>query len=100
MEMQIVNMVVKRVLTDTSSSINILYISSLERMGLSCKDLKPWNKNIYTFLGECMTLTGMTKLLVTAGTVPLRKNMLKSFIVVYCLSAYNVVMGRPFLIDL
>ena len=41
LEMQIANMIVKRVLVDTGSSVNILYKSSLERMGLSSKDLEP-----------------------------------------------------------
>ena len=54
-EMQIANMIVKRVLVDTGSSVNILYKSSLERMGLSSKDLEPCNQTIFGFSEECMT---------------------------------------------
>ena len=69
-EMQIANMIVKRVLVDTGSSVNILYKSSLERMGLSSKDLEPCNQTIYGFSGEGMTPSGMIKLPITAGTSP------------------------------
>ena len=99
-EMQIANMIVKRVLVDTGSSVNILYKSSLERMGLSSKDLEPCNQTIYGFSGEGMTPSGMIKLPITAGTSPLSRTVLASFIVVDCPSAYNVVMGRPILVDL
>lgn len=58
-------MIVKRVLVDTGSSVNILYNSSLERMELSSKDPEPCNKTIYEFLGEGMTPTDMMKLPVT-----------------------------------
>ena len=51
-EMQISNMIVKRVLVDTGSSVNILYESSLERMGLSSKDLEPCKQTIYGFSGK------------------------------------------------
>ena len=54
-EIQIANMIVKRVLVDTGSSVNILYKSSMERMGLSSKDLEPCNQTIYGFSREGMT---------------------------------------------
>lgn len=93
-------MIVKRVLINTGSSVNILYKSFLERMGLSSKDLEPCNQTIYAFSGEGMTPTAMIKLLVTVGTMPLSKTVLASFIAVDCPSAYNVVMGRPIPVEL
>ena len=54
-EMHIANMILKRVLVDTGISVHILYKSSLERMGLSSKDLEPYNQTIYGFPGEGMT---------------------------------------------
>ena len=93
-------MIVKRVLVDTGSSVNILYKSSLERMGLSSKDLEPCSQTIYGFSGEGMTPSGMIKLPLTAGTSPLSRTVLASFIVIDCPSAYNVVMGRPILVEL
>lgn len=99
-EMQIPNMIVERVLVDTGSSVNILYKSSLERMDLSSKDLEPCNQTIYNFLGEDMTPSGMIKLPITAGTLPLSKTVLESFIVVDCPSAYNAIMGRPIMVEL
>ena len=47
-----------------------------------------------------MTPSGMIKLPIIAGTSPLSRTVLASFIVVDCPSAYNVVMGRPILVDL
>ena len=99
-EMLIANMIVKRVLVDTGSSVNILYKSSLERMGLSSKDLEPCNQTIFGFSGEGMTPSRMIKLPITAGTLPLSRTVLANFIVVDCPSAYNVVMGRPILVEL
>lgn len=99
-EMQIANMIAKRVLMDTGSSVNILYMSLLERMRLSSKDLEPCNQTIYEFSGEGMTPNGMIKLPITPGITPLSKTMLAKFIAVDCPSAYNVVMDRPILVEL
>ena len=93
-------MIVKRVLVDTGNSLNILYKSSLQQMRLSSKDLEPSNQTIYGLSGEGMTPVGMIKLPVITGTAPLCKTLLTTFIVVNCPSAYNVVMGRPILVDL
>ena len=91
---------VKRVLVDTGSLVNILYKSSLERMKLSVNDLEPCNQTIYGFSGEGLTPTGSIRLPVTAGTAPTIRTLLTTFIVVDCPSAYNVVIGTPILVDL
>ena len=94
------NIMVKRVLVDTGSSVNILYKSSLERMKLSVKDLEPCNQTIYDFSGEGLAPAGSIRLPVTAGTAPATRTLLATFIVVDCPSAYNAVIGRPILVDL
>ena len=99
-EMQTANMIVKRVLVHTGSSMNILYKSSLERMGLSSKDLEPCNQTIYGFSGEGVTPSGMIRLPITAGRLPRSRTVLANFIVVDFPSAYNVLMGRPILVEL
>ena len=81
---------VKRVLVDTGSSVNILYKSSLERMSLLSKDLEPYNQTIYGFSEEGMKPTGMIRLPITIGTIPLGKTVLASFIVVDWPSVYEV----------
>ena len=47
-----------------------------------------------------MTPSGIIRLPITAGTLPLSRTVLANFIVVDCPSAYNVVMGRPILVEL
>ena len=91
---------VKRVLVDTGSSVNILYKSSLERMKFSIKDLEPCNQTIYGFSGEGLAPTGSIRLPITAGTAPTNRTLLTTFIVVDCPSVYNAVIGRPILVDL
>ena len=99
-DVQIANMMMKRVLVNTGSSVNILYKSSLERMKLSIKDLEPCNQTIYGFSGEGLAPVGSIRLPVTAGTAPANRTLLTTFIVVDCPSAYNAMIGRPILVDL
>ena len=99
-DVQIANMMVKKVLVDRGSSVNILYKSSLERMKLSVKDLEQCNQTIYGFSSDGLAPTGSIRLPVTAGTGPANRTLLTTFIVVDCPSAYNAVIGRPILVDL
>ena len=94
------NMMVKRVLVDTGSSVNIMYKSTLERMKLSVKDLEPCNQTIYGFSGEGLAPAGMIKIPVTMGSAPASRTLLSTFVVVDCPSAYNAIIGRPILVDL
>ena len=86
-DVQITNMMVKKVLVDTGSSVNILYKSSLERMKLSIKDLEPCNQTIYGFFGEGLAPIGSIRLPVTVGTALANRTLLTTFIVVDCPSA-------------
>ena len=94
------NMMVKRVLVDTGSSVNILYKSSLECMKLSVKDLESCNQTIYDFSGEGLAPAGLIRLPVTTDTAPATRTLLATFIVVDCPSVYNAVIGRPILVNL
>ncbi|XP_062114478.1 uncharacterized protein LOC133825568 [Humulus lupulus] len=88
------------VLNDTGGSVNILCKSSMERMKLLVQDLEPCNHTIYGFTKEGLTPAGSIRLLVTTGTTPGNRTILATFIVVNFPSAYNVVIGRPILVDL
>ena len=69
-------------------------------MYLSVKDLVPCNQTIYGFSGEGLVSTGIIRLPITVGTAQACQALLATFIVVDCPSAYNVVIGRPILVDL
>ena len=99
-DVQVSKMMVKRVLVDTGSSVNILYKSSLERMKLPVKDLEPCNQTIYGFSEEGHAPARSIRLPITAGTTPTNRTLLTTFIVVDCPLAYNAVIGRPILVDL
>ena len=52
------------------------------------------------FFGEGVAPTGSIRLPVTGGTAPTNRTLLTTIIIVDCPSAYNVVIGRPILVDL
>lgn len=64
------NMKVHRTLVDNGSSINILYQSALEKMGLKICDLKPSNKTLYGFTGDSMQPLGSLQLALTVRDFP------------------------------
>ena len=83
-----------------SSSIDIIYKSTFEKMKLSINDLRPCSKVIYGFTGEGLSPTETIKLAVTAGDMPNHSTVITEFLVVDSSSAYNVVIGRPLLMAL
>ena len=57
-ESQISNKMVARILVDNGSSVNILFKSAFEKIGMTTKNLSPCTSTIYGFLGEALIPMG------------------------------------------
>ncbi|XP_031099734.1 uncharacterized protein LOC116003935 [Ipomoea triloba] len=84
--------VVRRVLVDTGSSVNILYLEVFERLGLQRNKLKPVKTPLAGFTGDSIESEGSIRLPVEIGTL--------EFVVVNLSCSYNMILGRPGLEDL
>ncbi|KAL0730557.1 hypothetical protein Bca4012_026650 [Brassica carinata] len=91
-ELTIQDIDVARVLVDTGCSANIIYKSTLERMGVDLSILTDDPSPVFGLSGEIMTL-GSTNLLVKAGSVA--KNT--EFLVIDGPTSYNAIVGTPWL---
>nr|XP_009420911.1 PREDICTED: uncharacterized protein LOC104000553 [Musa acuminata subsp. malaccensis] len=92
---QIANTRVRRVMVDTGSSANVLYLDAFKKLGLSTKDLSPMSSALTGFTGDSISPLGTTTLPVTIGEEPRTKTIMTTFMVVDLPSAYNAILGRP-----
>ncbi|XP_057811616.1 uncharacterized protein LOC131025849 [Salvia miltiorrhiza] len=83
----------KRVLIDNGSSANILFCSAYREMGLDESKLIKKAAVLVGFSGESTTTVGKIDLPVYADGV----NLSTRFLVVDAPSAYNVILGRPWI---
>ncbi|XP_057785851.1 uncharacterized protein LOC131003347 [Salvia miltiorrhiza] len=89
----IANCLTKRVLIDNGSSANILFCSAYREMGLGESKLIKKAAVLVGFSGESTTTVGEIDLPVYAEGV----NLSTRFLVVDAPSAYNVILGRPWI---
>ncbi|XP_057793294.1 uncharacterized protein LOC131009911 [Salvia miltiorrhiza] len=89
----IANCLTKRVLIDNGSSANILFYSAYREMGLDESKLIKKAAVLVGFSGESTTTVGEIDLPVYAEGV----NLSTRFLVVDAPSAYNVILGRPWI---
>ena len=80
------NYVIKRILIDQSSLVNILYSAITTNMNISKVDLKPHNKNLIRFFGKQVLVEGIVKSRVIMGTWLLVINMEVGFLIVDALN--------------
>ncbi|XP_057808714.1 uncharacterized protein LOC131023186 [Salvia miltiorrhiza] len=92
----IANCLTKRVLIDNGSSANIMFISAFREMGLSESSITKKTAVLIGFNGESKTTVGETDLPVYAEGV----NLSTRFLVVDAPSAFNVIIGRPWIHDM
>ncbi|XP_016192779.1 uncharacterized protein LOC107633689 [Arachis ipaensis] len=85
---------VKKVLLDPGSSADILFYSTLKKMQLSDKALQPSGGELAGFSGERAPISGYVWLR-TLGEFPNSKTLDIQFLVVDCVSPYNIILGRP-----
>ncbi|XP_031102019.1 uncharacterized protein LOC116005926 [Ipomoea triloba] len=92
--------VVRRVLVDTGSSVNILYLEVFERLGLQRNKLKPVKTPLAGFTGDSIESEGSICLPVEIGTFPNLRSIDMEFVVVDLSCSHNMILGRPRLEDL
>ncbi|PON75348.1 hypothetical protein PanWU01x14_043150 [Parasponia andersonii] len=89
-KLQIDSALVKRVLIDGGSSIDILFLSTFENMGLNRNALRPTCQPLFAFDSTKVSPLGIVTLKVCAA----ERCLDVDFIVIDCPSSFNVIMGR------
>ncbi|GFY87150.1 hypothetical protein Acr_05g0007890 [Actinidia rufa] len=91
----IANFNVQRILIDSGSSADILFISAFEKMKIGLDKLHPFHTPLIGFGGNATQPLGWINLPITLGTEPHQTTVWQDFIVVDCPSPYNAILGRP-----
>ncbi|XP_021864820.2 uncharacterized protein [Spinacia oleracea] len=93
MSLPIGNALIKRILVDNESSANVLFLEALQEMGLEEKNIIKRSTVLVGFSGESLRTVGEISLPTYAEGV----NVMTKFNVVDCPSAYNVILGQPWI---
>ena len=89
--------ILTRVLIDGGSGLNLIFMSTITKMGLDISDkLKPTKAPFYGIVpGNASTLIGIVVLPVTFGTPDNYRTELIKFDVADFKSSYHAILGRP-----
>lgn len=87
------NCEVGQILVDIGSSADVLFLSTLREMELFESDIEKSMTVLTGFNDESISAIGKIKLSVFA----VGENMMTSFLVLDCPSAYNIILGRPWI---
>ena len=85
------------ILIDTGSSVDVLFKSTLEEMGIINLRLEHTNTSLKGFGGGKLVTLGVVELPITIGSSQTEKTMILDFVVVDEKSSYQMILGRPFL---
>ncbi|XP_019195819.1 PREDICTED: uncharacterized protein LOC109189661 [Ipomoea nil] len=86
---------VQRVMVDTGSSVNVLYLDVFEKLKLDKRELIQVGVPLSGFTGATIRPEGMIVLLVEIGTPPKSVKTELEFVVVNLHCVHNVILGRP-----
>ena len=91
----VANKTIHRVLVDNGSSADIIFASSLDKMGIGREKLEPVNTHLRGFSGKKVLSLGSIQLVLTLGDPPCQATTAVRFLIVDAPSAYNILLGRP-----
>ncbi|XP_052295858.1 uncharacterized protein LOC127901870 [Citrus sinensis] len=86
-----------RILVDTGSSVDVLFKSTLEEMGIADRKLEYTNTSLKGFGGGKLVPLGVVELPITIGSPPTERTVILDFVVVDEEGPYQMILGRPFL---
>ncbi|XP_019195711.1 PREDICTED: uncharacterized protein LOC109189555 [Ipomoea nil] len=92
--------VVRRILVNTGSSVNVLYLETFTKMGLTREQLNPVKTPLAGFRGDSVEAEGSITLPVEIGSYPDVQKLSMKFIVINLVCSHNAILGRPGLEDL
>ena len=93
----VANTTVHRVLVDNGSSAEIIFASAFDKMGIGREKLDPVSTHLQGFSGKKVLPLGSIQLVLTMGEPPCQATTTARFLIVDALSAYNMLLDRPFL---
>jgi len=85
----------KRILVDNGNSVDNIYLPAFQQLKLDPGRLRPFDSPLIIFSGDRVYPKGIVTLAITVGTSPRQLTRQLDFLVVNCLSSYNVIIERP-----
>ena len=82
-----------RVLVDNGSSVHVMYMTAFQQMKLDSKHLKPFGSPLVSFSGDRVFPKGIISLLIIVRTHLAQVTKEVEFLIVDCLSSYNMILG-------
>ena len=91
----VANKTIHRVLVDNGSSVDIIFASAFDRMGIGREKLEPISTHLQEFSGEKVLPLRSIQLVLSLGDPPCQATTTVKFLIVDAPSAYNMLLGRP-----
>ncbi|XP_064975045.1 uncharacterized protein LOC135618071 [Musa acuminata AAA Group] len=85
----------RRIMVDTGSSADILYLDAFQKLGLVKGNMSPMCSALIGFTGDSISPLGAITLPLTLGVPPRSKTVMTIFLVIDLPTAYNAILGRP-----